>query len=114
MAGGVPRRRNQSDASVAEYISASVDELKVLRGAQEATRQRHQLIYVVVGPVGGIYPAVLCSLHHNCGVRKQAHVAYVVSMRVRYCNASDIGWLQPDLGELICQCLVEVIDNQFR
>src|SRR6516164_7274562 len=114
VAGGVPWRGNQSDAPVAVYIGITVDELKALRGAQELTRQRHQLIYVVVRPVWGIYPAVLGSLHYDCGIGKQAHVAYVVSMRVRYCNTSDIGWLQPDLGELICQCLVEVVDNQFR
>src|ERR1700741_5479946 len=58
VAGGVPWRVNQSDASIAEYIGITVDELKVLRRAQELTRQRHQLIYVVVRPVGGMYPAV--------------------------------------------------------
>ena len=110
----MPWRGNQSDASVAEYIGITVDELKVLRGAQELTRQCHQLIYVVVRPVGGIYPAILSMLHQNCGVREQAHVPYVVSMCVRYCNTSDIAWLQPDFGELICQRLVEVIDDQFR
>lgn len=114
VAGGVPWRGNQSDAPVAEYIGIAVEELKVLRGAQELERQRHQLIYVVVRPVGGIYPAVFSLLHQNCGVREQAHVAYMVSMCVRYCNTSDIAWLQPDFGELICQRLVEVIDDQFR
>src|SRR6516225_5575549 len=113
-AGGVPWRGNQSDAPVAKHIGITVDELKVLRGAQELTRQCHQLIYIVVRPVWGIYPAVLSLLHQNCGVGEQAHVTYVVAMRVRYCNTSDIAWLQPDLGELIRQRLVEVIDNQFR
>src|SRR5258708_14875820 len=112
--GSVPWRGNQSDAAVAEYIGITVDELKVLRGAQELTRQCHQLIYVVVRPVTGIYPAILSLLHQNCGVGEQAHVTYVVSMCVRYCNMSDIAWLQPDFGELICQRLVEVIDDQFR
>ena len=43
MARGVPWRGNQSDAPIAEYIRIAVDELKVLRRAQELTRQRHQL-----------------------------------------------------------------------
>ena len=68
VAGGVPRRGNQSDAPVAVYIAITIDELKVLRGAQELTRQCHQFIYVVVRPVRRIYPAVLGSLHNNCGV----------------------------------------------
>ena len=101
--GSVPWRGNQSDAPIAEYIGITVDELKVLRGAQELTRQRHQLIYVVVRPVGGMYPAVLSLLHHNCGVGEQPHVTYVVSMRVRYCNTTDIVGLQSDFGELIYQ-----------
>src|SRR5258708_14068017 len=90
VARGVPWCRNQSDAPIAEYIGITVDELKVLRRAQELTRQRHQLIYVVVRPVGGMYPAVLSLLHHNCGVREQPHVTYVVSMRFRYCNAPPV------------------------
>src|SRR5262245_21996137 len=53
-AWGVPWRGNQSDAPVAERIGITVDELKVLRSAQELTRQCHQLIYVVVWPVAGI------------------------------------------------------------
>ena len=84
VARGVPWCGNQSDAAVAEYICITVDEPKVLRGAQELTRQCHQLIYVVVRPVVGIYPVILSSLHQNCGVREQAHVTYVVSMCVRY------------------------------
>src|SRR5271170_2582711 len=75
VAGGVPWRRDQSDAPIAEYIGITVDELKVLRRAHELTRQRHQLIYVVVRPVGGMYPAVLGMLHHDCGVGEQSHVA---------------------------------------
>src|SRR5271170_877843 len=78
VAGSVTWRGNQSDASIAEYIGITIDELKVLRCAQELTRERHQLIYVVVRPVGGMYPAVLGSLHHDCGVGEQAHVTYVV------------------------------------
>src|SRR6516165_11667769 len=113
-AGGVPWRGNQSDAAVAEYIGITIDELKVLRGPQELTRQCHQLIDVVVRPVAGIYPARLGLLHQNCGVGEQAHVAYVVSMCVRYCNTTDIARLQSDFSELICQCPVEVIDDQFR
>jgi hypothetical protein len=50
--GGVPWRGNQSDAPVTVYIGITVDQLKVLRGAQEITRQRHQLIYVVFCPLG--------------------------------------------------------------
>src|SRR5580692_8693537 len=103
VAGGVPWRGKQSDAPVAEYIGITVDELKVLRGTQELTRQRHQLIYVVVRPVWGVYPAVLSPLHQNCGVGEQAHVAYVVSMCVRYGNTNDVTWLQPYFGELIRQ-----------
>src|SRR6516165_3356185 len=114
VAGGVPWRGNQIDAPVAKYIGITVDELKVLRGAQELTRQCHQLIYVVVRPVGGIYPAILGSLHQNFGVWEQAHVTYVVSMCVRNCNTSDIARLQSDFSELICQRLVEVINDQFR
>jgi len=34
----VPWRGNQSDAPVDEYIGITVEELKVLRGAQELTR----------------------------------------------------------------------------
>ena len=89
----------------------SVDELKVLRRAQELTRQRHQLIYVVVRPVRGIYPAVLGLLHQDCGVGEHGHVAYVVSVCVRYCNTTDVAWIQPDFGELICQRPIEVIDD---
>jgi hypothetical protein len=59
VAGGVPWRENQSDAAIAEYIDIAVDKLKVFRGAQQLTRQRHELIYVVVRPVGGIYPTIL-------------------------------------------------------
>ena len=114
MAGGVPWRGNQSDAAVAEYIGIAIDELKVLWGAQEHARQCHQLIDVVVRPVGGMYPAILSLLHQYCGVREQVHVTYVVPMCVRYCNTGDIAWLKPDFGELICQCLVEMIDDQFR
>src|SRR6516164_3241392 len=113
-AWGVPWRGNQSGAPVAEHIGITVDELKVLRSAEELTRQCHQLIYIVVRPVAGIYPAILSLLHQDCGVGEQAHVTYVVSVCVRYCNTSDIAWLQPDFGELICQRLVEVIDDQFR
>src|SRR5215469_12834662 len=93
-AGSVPWRGNQSDAPVAEYIGIAVDELKVLRRAEELARQCHQLIYVVVRPVGGMYPAILSLLHQNCGVGERAHVTYVVSMGVRYCNTTDIAWLQ--------------------
>src|SRR5258708_39819601 len=100
--GGVPWRGNQSDAAIAEYIGIPVDELKVLRPAQELTRQRHQLIYVIVRPVGGMNPAVLSLLHQNCGVGEQRHVTYVVSMRVRYCNSTDVARLQSDFCELIC------------
>src|SRR5262249_62405888 len=71
-AWGVPWRGNQSDAPVAKHIGITVDELKVLRGAQELTRQCHQLIYVVVRPVAGIYPAILSLLHQDCGVGEQA------------------------------------------
>ena len=110
----MPWRGNQSDAPIGEYVGITVDELKVLRGAQELARQCHQLIYVVIGPVGRTYPAILGSLHQNHGVGEQARVTYVISMCVRYRNTSDIAWLQPDFGELICQCLVEMIDNQFR
>src|SRR5262249_9609770 len=113
-AWGVPWRGNQSGAPVAEHIGITVDELKVFRSAQELTRQCHQLIYIVVRPVAGIYPAILSLLHQDCRVGEQAHVTYVVSVCVRYRNASDIAWLQPDFGELICQRLVEVIDDQFR
>src|SRR5580704_11396471 len=94
VAGSVPWRGNQSDAPIAEYIGITVDEVKLLRRAQELTRERHQLIYVVVRPVGGLYPAVLRSLHHNCGVGEQHHVTDVVSMRVRYYNTTDIVGLQ--------------------
>src|SRR5271170_1011552 len=48
VSGGVPWRGNQSDATVAKYIGITVDELKVLRRSQELSRQRHQLIDVVV------------------------------------------------------------------
>src|SRR5580698_2101645 len=81
VAGGMARRGNQSHAPIAEYIGVTVDELEVLRRAQQLTRQRHQLIYVIVRPIGGMYPAVFSLLHHNCGVREQPHVTYVVSMR---------------------------------
>ena len=100
-AGGVPWRGNQGHAPVAECIGIAVDELKVLRGAQELARQCHQLIYVVVRPVAGIYPAILSLLHQNFGVGEQAHVAYVVSMCVRYCNMSNLAWIQSDFSELI-------------
>src|ERR1700730_13476088 len=93
VAGSVPWRGNQSDAPIAEYIGITVDELKVLRRAQELTRQRHQLIYIIVRPVGGMYPAVLSLLHHNYGVRKQRHVTNVVPMSVRYCNTTDVAGL---------------------
>jgi hypothetical protein len=112
-AGGVARRGNQSDAAVSVHIGITVDELKVLGGTQELTRQRHQLIYVVVRPVARIYPNILSSLHQNCGVGEQGHVAYVVTMCVRYRNSRDVAWLQSDFGELICQCPVEVINDQF-
>src|SRR6516165_4208515 len=79
-AWGVPWRGNQSGAPVAEHIGITVDELKVLRSAQELTRQCHQLIYIVVRPVAGIYPAILSLLHQDCGVGEQAHVTYVVSV----------------------------------
>src|ERR1700722_6004411 len=108
---GVPWRGNQSDATVAKYIGIAVDELKVLRRAQELSRQRHQLIDVLVRPVRGMYPAVLSSLHHNCGIGEQPYVAYVVSMRVRYCNTTNIAGLQSDVGELSSHRLVQVIDN---
>ena len=81
-AWGVPWRGNQSGAPVAEHIGITVDELKVLRSAQELTRQCHQLIYIVVRPVAGIYPAILSLLHQDCGVGEQAHVTYVVSVCV--------------------------------
>src|SRR6516225_2450589 len=82
-AWGVPWRGNQSGAPVAEHIGITVDELKVLRSAQELTRQCHQLIYIVVRPVAGIYPAILSLLHQDCGVGEQAHVTYVVSVCAR-------------------------------
>src|SRR5215813_5708433 len=63
-AGRVPWRGNQSDAPVAEYIGITVDELKVLRGAQELTRQSHQLIYIVVRSVAGII-----QLYSACCIR---------------------------------------------
>jgi len=44
VAGGVSWRGDQSDAPVAEYIGITVDRLKVLRGAQQLTRQCHQLV----------------------------------------------------------------------
>src|ERR1700735_1218222 len=75
---GVPRRGNQRDAAIAEYIGVTVDELKFLRSAQELSRQRHQLIYVVVRAVGGMDPAVLSALHHNRGIGEQPHVTYVI------------------------------------
>src|ERR1700722_2999352 len=103
VAGSVPWRGNQSHAPIAEYIGITVDELQVLRRAQELTRECHQLIYVVVGPVGGMYPAVFSSLHHNGGVEEQPHVTNVVSMRVRYCNTADVVGLQSDFGYLIFQ-----------
>ncbi len=113
MAGGVPRRGNESDAPIAEYIGRPIDELKVLRGAQELTRQCLQFIYIVVRSVRGIYPAVLGLLHQDGRVGKHGHVTYVVSMRVRYCNTSDVTWIQSDFRELICQRPVEVVDDQF-
>src|SRR5258707_780744 len=100
VSGGVPWRGNQRDATVAKYIGIAVDELQVLRRAQQLSRQRHQLIDVVVPPVRGMCPAVLSSLHHDCGVGKRPHVPYVVSMRVRYCNTTDIAGLQSDFSEL--------------
>src|SRR5580704_2569682 len=109
----MPWRGNQNDAPVAEHIGIAVDELKVLRGAQEPARQRYQLIHVVIRPVGGTYPAILSPLQQDRRVGEQAHVTYVVSVRMRYCDPSDIVWLQPDLGELICQGPIEVIDDQF-
>jgi hypothetical protein len=48
----------------------------------------------------------LRSLHHNRGVGEQAHVTDVVAMGVRYCNTTNITWLQPDFGELIRQRLI--------
>jgi hypothetical protein len=71
VSGGVPRRGNQRDAPIAEYIGITVDELKLLGRAHELTRQRHQLIYVVVRPVRGMYLAVLSSLHHDGGIGEQ-------------------------------------------
>src|SRR5271170_7982153 len=102
MAGGVTWRRNQSDASIAEYIGVTVDKPKLLRRAQQFARQRHQLINVVVRPVRRMYPAVLSFLHHDCGVGEQPHIPYMVSMRVRYCNSTDVAGLQSDFRELIC------------
>src|SRR5271165_3382051 len=98
MARGVPRGRDQSNAPIAEYIGITVDELKVFRRAQELTRERHQLIYVVVWPVGRMYPAVFSLLHHDCGVGEQPHVAYMVSMGMRYCNPTNVTGLQSDFG----------------
>ena len=103
VAGSVPRGGNQSNAPVAKYVGITVDELKILRRAQEFTRQRHQLIFVLVRPDGGMHPAVLSLLHHNCGMGEQPHVTYVVPMRVRYCNTTDVVGLQSDFGELILQ-----------
>src|SRR5580693_5558496 len=85
-AGGVSRRGNQSDAPVAEYVGITVNQAKVLRRSQELARQRHQLVDVVVRPVGGMYPTILGLLHQNCGVGEQAHVTDMVSMCVRYCK----------------------------
>src|SRR5580704_18859092 len=110
---GMPGRGNQDDASIAEYVAVTVDELEVLGRAQELARQSHQLIYVVVRPVRGIYPLVLGLLHQDCRVGEDGHVTYVVSMRVRYCNTSDVARIQSDFGELICQRPVEVVDDQF-
>src|SRR5215472_2913401 len=95
-AWGVPWRGNQSDAPVAKHIGITVDELKVLRGAQELTRQCHQLIYVVVRPVAGIYPAILSLLHQDCGVGEQAHVA-------EYASASSNSAPPPNFAERMKQ-----------
>src|SRR5580704_3909648 len=100
VAWGVPWSGNQSDAPIAKYIGIAVDELQVFRRTQELTRQRHQLIYVIVRPVGGMYPAVFRLLHHNGGVGEQPHVTNVVSMCVRYCNTTDVVGPQADLGKL--------------
>src|SRR5262249_17025959 len=113
-ARSVPWRRDQSDTPVAEYVSITFDELKLLRRAQQLTCQCHQLIHVVVWTIGGIDPAVLGLLHENRGVGKQADVPNVVSVRVRYRHKSDIGRLQSEVGELLCQRPVEVVDDQSR
>src|SRR5579864_5458204 len=103
VSGSVPWRGNQRDAPIAEYIGITVDELKVLRRAEQLTRQRHQLIDVVVRPVGGMYPTVFSPLHHDCGVGEQPDVTDVVSVRMRYGNTADVAGLQADVGKLICQ-----------
>src|ERR1035437_7887667 len=86
----MPRSGNQSDAAIPKYVRIPVHELKVLRGTQELTRQCHQLIYVVVGPVGRMYPTILGSLHQNRGAGEQVRITYVIPMSVGYCNTSDI------------------------
>src|ERR1700722_37554 len=103
MARGMPWRRYQGDAPIAEYIGIAFDELKVFRCAQELTRQRHQLIDVVVRSIRRMNPLVLGLLHHNYGMAEQCHVAYMVSMRVRYCNTPNVAGFQPNLGELVAQ-----------
>ncbi len=99
----VPGRGKQRDAAIAEYIGITVDELKALWLAQELAGEGHQLMYIIVRPVGGMYPAVLSSLRQNCGVGEQRHVTYVISMGVRYGYSTDVARLQVDFGELICE-----------
>src|SRR5271169_3529023 len=85
----------------------------MLWSAHKLACQRLQLVDVVVRAIGRTDPLILGALYRDRRILEQANIADVVAVSVGYRDISNVGWFKSDLGELIGDCLVEMVDDQF-
>src|ERR1700733_14954214 len=106
-------RGNQGDTAIAKDVGIAVEQLKMLWGAHKLACEGLQLIHVVVGAIGSTDPLILGPLHQNRRIREQANIADVVAVGMRQRDISDVVRLKSDRGKLLCERLVQMVDDQF-